>query len=288
MSHIQANAELSVREMLYAFSVRLPTHSRPLVPAPTLSPPYQPCPGQAGPHRLTSALQRTPSYRPALCPYHVCTGTGLTPATPAPGRGSPLPHLHRDRAHAAAPPVSAMQNAAAGARGARRGGGGLGRRVPRRRLADRSSHSDRSPRARGDIRLRRDGTAGAAGGAAALARTRSSPQQCMAAAAAVLCCAAACHGSRIGHAIGREVGSAPSLPRRTCAGTDSAHAAATSAPGLANPHVCAGRSTGTAMLHLLSRTTHRHPSSRRMLLRPCCLTKGNGSLEPVPVQMWPW
>ncbi len=29
-------------------------------------------------------------------PCHICTGTGLTPATSAPGLGSPLPHLHRD------------------------------------------------------------------------------------------------------------------------------------------------------------------------------------------------
>ena len=28
---------------------------------------------------------------------HICTRTGLTPATSAPGLGSPLPHLHRDR-----------------------------------------------------------------------------------------------------------------------------------------------------------------------------------------------
>ena len=27
---------------------------------------------------------------------HICTGTGLAPATSAPGMGSPLPHLHRD------------------------------------------------------------------------------------------------------------------------------------------------------------------------------------------------
>jgi hypothetical protein len=27
---------------------------------------------------------------------HICTGTGLAPATSAPGLGSPLPHLHRD------------------------------------------------------------------------------------------------------------------------------------------------------------------------------------------------
>jgi hypothetical protein len=29
-------------------------------------------------------------------PCHICIGTGLTPATSAPGLGSPLPHLHRD------------------------------------------------------------------------------------------------------------------------------------------------------------------------------------------------
>jgi hypothetical protein len=29
-------------------------------------------------------------------PCHICTGTALTPATSAPGLGSPLPHLHRD------------------------------------------------------------------------------------------------------------------------------------------------------------------------------------------------
>ena len=32
-------------------------------------------------------------------PSHICTGTGLAPATSAPGPGSPLPHLHRDGAH---------------------------------------------------------------------------------------------------------------------------------------------------------------------------------------------
>jgi hypothetical protein len=30
---------------------------------------------------------------------HICAGTGLTPATSAPGPGSPLPHLRRDWAH---------------------------------------------------------------------------------------------------------------------------------------------------------------------------------------------
>ena len=29
-------------------------------------------------------------------PGHICTGTGRTPATSAPGLGSPLPDLHRD------------------------------------------------------------------------------------------------------------------------------------------------------------------------------------------------
>ena len=29
-------------------------------------------------------------------PCHICTGTGLIPATSAPGLGSPLPRLHRD------------------------------------------------------------------------------------------------------------------------------------------------------------------------------------------------
>ena len=32
-----------------------------------------------------------------LTPCHICTGTGLAPATSAPGLGSPLPHLHWDQ-----------------------------------------------------------------------------------------------------------------------------------------------------------------------------------------------
>ncbi len=32
-------------------------------------------------------------------PCHICAGTGLTPATSAPGLGPPLPHLRRDWAH---------------------------------------------------------------------------------------------------------------------------------------------------------------------------------------------
>jgi hypothetical protein len=38
-------------------------------------------------------------HRVRAHPCHICTGTGLTPATSAPGLGSPLPHLHRDWAH---------------------------------------------------------------------------------------------------------------------------------------------------------------------------------------------
>ena len=33
-----------------------------------------------------------------LCPCRICTGTGLDRPTSVPGLGSPLPHLHRDRA----------------------------------------------------------------------------------------------------------------------------------------------------------------------------------------------
>jgi hypothetical protein len=36
-------------------------------------------------------------HRATAC--HIGTGTGLTPATSAPGLRSPLPHLHRDWAH---------------------------------------------------------------------------------------------------------------------------------------------------------------------------------------------
>ena len=35
---------------------------------------------------------------PNVCPSHICAGTGLIPPTSAPGLGSPLPHLRRDRA----------------------------------------------------------------------------------------------------------------------------------------------------------------------------------------------
>ena len=31
--------------------------------------------------------------------FHICTGTGLTASTSAPGPGSPLPYLHRDLPH---------------------------------------------------------------------------------------------------------------------------------------------------------------------------------------------
>ena len=39
--------------------------------------------------------------RPRLPCRRICAGTGLTPATSAPGLGSPLPHLRRDWAHPA-------------------------------------------------------------------------------------------------------------------------------------------------------------------------------------------
>ena len=47
--------------------------------------------------RLSSTC-RTPAPS-ARHPSHICTGTGLTPPTAAPGLGSPLPHLRRDWAH---------------------------------------------------------------------------------------------------------------------------------------------------------------------------------------------
>ena len=56
------------------------------------------------------------SFAPRPC--HICTGTGLTPATSAPGLGSPLPHLHRDRAprhmhtHTSTPRASAAHGPA--------------------------------------------------------------------------------------------------------------------------------------------------------------------------------
>jgi hypothetical protein len=43
-------------------------------------------------HRGSMVEQVTPS--------HICTGTGLTPATSAPGLGSPLPHPRRDWVYA--------------------------------------------------------------------------------------------------------------------------------------------------------------------------------------------
>ena len=52
---------------------------------------------------LTGAPRQTPLphlHRDWAHPCHICDGTGLTPATSAPGLGSPccspLPHLHRD------------------------------------------------------------------------------------------------------------------------------------------------------------------------------------------------
>jgi acyl-CoA synthetase (AMP-forming)/AMP-acid ligase II len=63
-----------------------------------------------GTHRARSALSpldgavgqrvavRTGPHALALSPnpFHICTGTELTPSTSAPGLSSPLPHLHRD------------------------------------------------------------------------------------------------------------------------------------------------------------------------------------------------
>ena len=56
---------------------------------------YAPCVTAA------TSVHRDCAHRPHLhrdCahPARICTGTGLTPATSAPGPRSPLPHLHRD------------------------------------------------------------------------------------------------------------------------------------------------------------------------------------------------
>ena len=48
---------------------------------------------------LSSSRPNLHSSAYACQPCHICTGTGLTPATSAPGLGSPLPHLHWDWAH---------------------------------------------------------------------------------------------------------------------------------------------------------------------------------------------
>jgi hypothetical protein len=48
-------------------------------------------------HNVSAELRRLHPPRSVLwVRRHICTGTGLTPATSAPGLGSPLPHLHRD------------------------------------------------------------------------------------------------------------------------------------------------------------------------------------------------
>jgi hypothetical protein len=58
----------------------------------------------AMPRRSTSSAgamrARMAACRMRPAPCHICTGTGLTPATSAPGLGAPLPHLRRDWAHA--------------------------------------------------------------------------------------------------------------------------------------------------------------------------------------------
>jgi hypothetical protein len=46
-------------------------------------------------------------HRDWACPCHICTGTGVAPSTSAPGPGLPLPHLHRDWAHPCSPATSA-------------------------------------------------------------------------------------------------------------------------------------------------------------------------------------
>ena len=45
-------------------------------------------------HHCTECEYAAADKKPWPC--HICTGTGLAPATSAPGLGSPLPHLHRD------------------------------------------------------------------------------------------------------------------------------------------------------------------------------------------------
>ncbi len=53
-------------------------------------------PGTLHQPRLGSPLPQL--RRDRAHPCHICTGTGLTPPTSAPGPGSPRPHLRRDRA----------------------------------------------------------------------------------------------------------------------------------------------------------------------------------------------
>ena len=61
------------------------------------------CPCRSRPTPATSApglgSPRPRLHRDWAHPGHACTGTGLTPATSAPGLGSPRPRLHRDWAH---------------------------------------------------------------------------------------------------------------------------------------------------------------------------------------------
>ena len=45
-------------------------------------------------------------HRDSTRPCHICTGTRLTPATSAPGLGSPLPHLHQDSAQESRPSLT--------------------------------------------------------------------------------------------------------------------------------------------------------------------------------------
>ena len=55
--------------------------------------------GSKGSKPPSSTLARTRARRGALC-CHICTGTGRTRATSAPGPCALVPHLHRDWAHA--------------------------------------------------------------------------------------------------------------------------------------------------------------------------------------------
>jgi hypothetical protein len=87
-----------------------PNWAHPFMTTPHL-PPTWPCggggfgccsdpPGRSGASvhdtpRVVQALSRR-LQGPGGATRHICTGTGLTPATSAPGLGSPLPHLHRD------------------------------------------------------------------------------------------------------------------------------------------------------------------------------------------------
>ena len=54
------------------------------------------CIGQIHPEGLDHSSALRHLHRDWADPCHICTGTGPTPATPAPELGPPLPHLHRN------------------------------------------------------------------------------------------------------------------------------------------------------------------------------------------------